>query len=108
MGLEQGIVSALVLLLGLGGVVNIAGPAPLRRDYARWGYPAWFGRVTGALLILAAVLITMPPLRLTGLGLAALVTLAALGTLLRAREFGHTPPSIVLLAVLGWLGWHAL
>ena len=96
---------AVALFLVVGGLANIVGPAALRRDYARWGYPAWFRFVTGLLLAAAGISIILPALFWCGLVLAALVTLAAVATLLVHREYGHTPPSLVLLALLAWLGY---
>ena len=59
-------------LLGA-GVVNGAGPARIRDDFLRWGYPPWWNLVTGALEGLAAALIAWPATRA-----AAVTALAAL------------------------------
>lgn len=67
----------------VGAVVNFILPAKMRDDYRRWGYPAGFNVVTGALELLAAILIVVPSTRLWGIALAAVVMLAAVATTLR-------------------------
>ncbi|MGZ2379086.1 hypothetical protein ACVIDN_000449 [Rhizobium brockwellii] len=42
-----------------------------RSDFARWGYPRWWGIVTGGMEILSAVLIALPVSRIVGVAPAA-------------------------------------
>ena len=60
------------VLFTIAGVVNLAGLGAAKRDFARWGYPAWFRLLCGALF-----------------------------TLLRNREpFGHLAPALVFSALV--------
>ena len=83
------------------GVANAVGSMATRRSFMRWGYPAWWCRVTGALEIADAALIAVPVARPIGLGLGAAIVLAAALTILRHREFTHL---LALGAFAGLLG----
>ena len=82
------------------GLFNAIGTASTQTDFARWGYPGWWCRVTGGVEIAAAALIAYPGTRGIGLALGALVIAAALVTVLRRREFSHTPPIGLFAALL--------
>jgi DoxX-like family len=82
------------------GLVNAIGASGTRSDFARWGYPRWWGRFTGALELTIAVLIALPASRFGGLALGAAVIVAAIVTVLRHREFTHLVPLGVFLAAL--------
>jgi phosphatidylglycerophosphate synthase len=82
------------------GVFNAAGARATREGFVRWGYPSWWCRVTGGLEILSAVLIALPPLRVVGLGLGAIVIVAAALTVLRHREYVHLAPLGAFLALI--------
>jgi hypothetical protein len=89
------------------GLFNMVGTPATRRDFVRWGYPAWWGLVTGSLEIAGAVLIAVPVTRAAGLILGAAILSAAALTLLRHREFSHLVPVAgfaVLLALAAALG----
>jgi len=89
------------VLFAVAGVVNLAGLGAVKRDFARWGYPAWFPLLCGALELLCAALLFAPPTRVLGLTLAGAILVAALLTLLRNREpFGHLAPALVLSALV--------
>lgn len=81
------------------GVFNALGTQRTRNDFLRWGYPAWWGLVTGGLEIGAAVLIAVPACRLAGLTLGALIIVAAVVTVLRHRDVSHLAP-LGLFAVM--------
>ncbi len=83
-------------------VFNAIGTPTTRANFVRWGYPAWWCRVTGGLEVATAVLIALPTTREAGLILGAVIIAAAALTLLRHREFTHlaaVAPFIVLLAL---------
>jgi len=82
------------------GLFNAIGTAATRDDFARWGYPGWWCRVTGGLEVAAAALIAYPATRGIGLALGAAVVAAALATVLRRREFSHTAPIGLFAALL--------
>lgn len=84
------------------GTFNAIGTPATRESFARWGYPRWWARLTGAAEIVIACLIALPATRHGGLALGAVVIAAAMATVLRAREFSHMAPlgafAVLLLA----------
>ncbi|HKR39308.1 MAG TPA: DoxX family protein [Paraburkholderia sp.] len=86
------------------GLFNAIGTPASQSDYARWGYPRWWGRLTGALEVLSAVLIALPATRMIGLALGALIIAAAVLTVLRHRDFSHLVPLGVFVAVIALAG----
>ena len=83
------------------GVANAAGSSSTQNSFVRWGYPAWWCRVTGALEIADAVLIALPGARLVGLVLGATIVVAAILTVVRQRQFRHLIPLAAFVVVLG-------
>jgi membrane-bound metal-dependent hydrolase YbcI (DUF457 family) len=69
-------------------------------DFARWGYPRWWGILTGALEIMSAVLIALPVSRIVGLTLGAAIIAAAVLTVRRHRDFTHLLPLGVFVALI--------
>ncbi|MEX3984820.1 DoxX family protein [Paraburkholderia sp. EG287A] len=86
------------------GLFNAIGTPASQSDYARWGYPRWWGRLTGALEMLSAVLIALPATRMIGLALGAIIIAAAVLTVLRHRDFSHLVPLGVFVAVIALAG----
>jgi hypothetical protein len=86
-------------LLGA-GVFNAIGTPATQSDFARWGYPRWWGAVTGGLEILSAILIVLPSARIVGLTLAAGIVAAAVATVLRHRDYGHLAPLGLFTALI--------
>lgn len=97
-----GILALLLALFFLAGAVaNLIGPAQIRADYARWGYPKGFRFVTAVLELTTAVLLALPAYRHLGLILGGLIMIAALITLLRHKEKRHAlAPAGVLVALI--------
>ena len=89
----------LVLAFLGAGVVNAVGAGAIKDDFVRWGYPRWWNLVTGALEVLAAGLIALPATRFAGLGLAVVICVAAVATVVRKKEHGHATPGVVLTAL---------
>jgi hypothetical protein len=83
------------------GVFNAIGTAGARRDFARWGYPHWWGRLTGGLEIITAVLIVLPSARIVGVLLGAAIIAAAVVTVLRYRDFRHLLPLGAFVVLIG-------
>lgn len=81
------------------GLFNAIATSTTRSNFVRWGYPAWWCRVTGGLEISAAILVAIPATRAAGLILCALILAAAL-TILRHREFSHLAPIGCFAALL--------
>jgi hypothetical protein len=81
-----------------GGIMNLAGPTPIRQSYVKWGYPTGFHYVAGVLDLAAASLMLWPDGRYYGAILALLITVAALVTLAWHREWRKTPASFIFIA----------
>ncbi|HEY4079440.1 MAG TPA: DoxX family protein [Burkholderiaceae bacterium] len=91
----------LMVLFAVAGVVNLAGLGPVKRDFARWGYPTWFRWLCGALELSSAAFLVGQPTRVLGLALSGAVMIGALFTLLRNREpFRHLAPALIFSALL--------
>ena len=89
------------VLFAVAGVVNLAGRGAVKRDFARWGYPAWFHLLCGALELLCATLLFGQQTRVLGLMLAGAILIAVLFTLVRNREsLGHLAPALVFSALV--------
>lgn len=68
------------------GIANLVGIGTIRSDFARWGYPPGFHRITGAFEIAGAAALLHPYTRILGTILLAVTMAAAIVTLLRHRE----------------------
>ena len=82
------------------GLFNAIGTPATQGDFARWGYPRWWGRLTGGLEMISAALIALPVSRMAGLATGAVIIAAAILTVLRHREFAHLAPLSVFAAVI--------
>ena len=82
------------------GLFNAIGMRATQDDFARWGYPPWWCRVTGGLEMTGAALIAMPASRGVGMALCAIIIAVATVTVLRGREFSHAAPLGVFAALL--------
>ena len=82
------------------GLFNAIGTSATQSDFVRWGYPAWWCRVTGGLEMLTALLIALPATRLAGVILGALIVLVAVVTVVRHRDLSHLAPLGVFAALL--------
>ena len=86
------------------GLFNAISTPATQSDFARWGYPRWWGRLTGGLEIISAVLIALPASRIVGLALGAVIIAAAVMTVLRHHDLSHLVPlggfvALIALAV---------
>ncbi|PCE25454.1 hypothetical protein BWP39_13075 [Paraburkholderia acidicola] len=89
------------VLFAVAGVINLTGRGAVKRDFARWGYPAWFRLLCGTLELLSAALLFGQHTRVLGLALAGAIMIGALFTLLRNREpFAHLAPAVVFSALV--------
>ena len=82
------------------GLFNAIGMRAAQDDFARWGYPHWWCRVTVGVEIVAAALIAFPAGRSIGMALGAVIIAVAAVTILRRREFSHIAPLGVFAALL--------
>ena len=91
----------LAALFAVAGVINLAGLGPVKRDFARWGYPTWLRLLCGALELSSAGLLLGQQTSLLGLAIAGVVMVGALFTLLRNREpFLHLAPALIFSALV--------
>lgn len=90
----------LVIALVGAGLFNAIGTRATQDDFARWGYPRWWCRVTGGVEIAAAALIAFPAGRSIGMALGAVIIAVATVTIVRRREFSHLAPLSVFAALL--------
>ena len=91
----------LAVLFAAAGVVNLARRGAAKRDFARWGYPAWFQLLCGALELFSAGLLLGQQTRVLGLTLAGAIMIGALFTLVRNREpFRHLAPALIFSALI--------
>jgi uncharacterized membrane protein YphA (DoxX/SURF4 family) len=93
-----GLPIALGLVMIGAGAVNFVGPRSVRDSFARWGYPAGFHRATGALEVIAGLLLLVPATWWAGAIGSVVILLAAAMTLIRCREWSHLPGAVVLMA----------
>ncbi|HZZ12986.1 MAG TPA: DoxX family protein [Paraburkholderia sp.] len=99
--IESILATILAVLFAVAGVVNLAGLSTVKRDFARWGYPAWFRLLCGALELSSAALLCVQHTRVLGLALAGAIMAGALFTLLRNREpFRHLAPALIFSALI--------
>lgn len=90
----------LVLAFGVAGFVQLAGPSFVRRAYLGWELPPQFHRVMGALMLLAALFLTVPNTRIWGVVLAGMINFFAVVTLLKNREYGWAFPGLAVAIAL--------
>jgi uncharacterized membrane protein YphA (DoxX/SURF4 family) len=93
-----GLPIALGVVMIANGGVTFAGPSLVRENFACWGYPAGFHRVTGGLEVVAGLLLVIPVTSRAGAIGSAMIMLAAVATLIRHRDWGHLPVAAVLTA----------
>src|SRR6516162_1632080 len=82
------------------GLFNAIGTSTTRSNFVRWGYPAWWCRITGGLEMSAAVLVAILATLTAGLILCAVILAAAALTALRHRDFSHLAPIGCFAALL--------
>ena len=82
------------------GFIHLLGPRFLRNAFEKWNYGTQVRLVTGALEIMAALMLAHPDLRGWGIALAALIMFGAVITLLSHEQYLCAVPSIALMAAL--------
>lgn len=105
--LQIGVLVLLVLAFAASGLAKLIDPAPFHEQFSRFGLPAWFVVLTGAVELSGALLLASfgGGRRRLGAGLLA-VTMAVAGSL----HLIHDPLALALPALLLMLlaGWSAL
>ena len=92
--------AALAAVFCVIGVVHLLGPRFLRDAFEKWNYGTPVRLATGALEIMAALMLLHPELRAWGIALAALIMFGAVITLLRHEQYLCAAPSMALMAAL--------
>jgi hypothetical protein len=82
------------------GAIQLTGPAFVRDAYVRWRYSQRVRLVTGALDIVAGLMLAAPGLRGWGIGLAAILSFGAGVVFLNHRQYRHALSAIALMAAL--------
>ena len=90
----------LSLTLASIGMVQLVGPQFVREAYRHWGYGRNVRLVTGALDIVAALMLGLPALRAWGIALAAVLTFGSVVVFLNHRQYRQAIPAIALLLAL--------
>ena len=91
---------SLAVLLGVIGVVQLAGPRFLRDAYARWGYTQGLRIATGLLDLGAAMMLVEPDLRMWGVSLVAVLTFGSVITLLNHRHYLAAAAAVLMMVAL--------
>ncbi len=94
------IAQSVAVLFAAAGIVQLPGPAFVRRAYERWELPRKFYRVTGLLELIAALFLVNAETRVWGVVLGAIVTFGAIVTLFKSEQYGWSVPGILLLVAL--------
>lgn len=84
--------------LGAGGS-KLAGVAPNPETFVQWGFPLWFMYVTGAIEVVAALLLLVPRTATLGAGLYVGTMVGAVLTHLKEGDTAHVGAPLVLLAL---------
>jgi uncharacterized membrane protein len=92
--------AALAVVFWVIGFIHLLGPRFLRDAFEKWNYGPLVRLVTGALEIIAGLMLAHPELRGWGIALAALIMFGAVITLLSHEQYLCVVPSIALMAAL--------
>ncbi|MFB3071715.1 MAG: DoxX family protein, partial [Nitrospirales bacterium] len=96
------VIAAFFIAAGLSKVMQ---PEDHTESFVRWGYPAWFVYFTGVVELCGAGLLLVPRVRLYGVMLLGVTMIAAALTHFQADEMAAVPVPLVLLVLVGALGF---
>jgi len=89
----------------LSGGTKLSGPEEMANNFIRWGYPSWFMYVTGAIELVAAVMLLIPRTRFVGAFLLVATMGGAVLTHVVNAEAVHSFPALVLGLLAGVLAY---
>jgi putative oxidoreductase len=95
---------ALTILLAaafaMAGFAKLSAAPQMVENFARWGFPAWFLTLTGAIELGAAILLLIPRASFYGAALLVPTMIGAAAThLLKGDPVATAVPALVLLAL---------
>lgn len=93
-------------IFAVSGVAKLADPAT-PAQFERWGYPHWWGWLTGATELVTAGLLSDRRTATLGAALGTAVLSGAFSTHVRERELGMLAVPVVTGALMvgSWLAW---
>ncbi|HEY9278977.1 MAG TPA: DoxX family protein [Eoetvoesiella sp.] len=80
--------------------LNLTGPAFIRDEFQRWGFPAWFRYLVGALELLALILGLFSATRLAGMVMLGALLLGVCWTLAKEADWHRLAFPLVLMALV--------
>ncbi|SAL13880.1 hypothetical protein AWB71_00448 [Caballeronia peredens] len=92
------IVVALAFLAA--GVVNAIGPAPIRSEFEKWGYPAWLRLIVAAVEFGGAICMMLAETHRFGAVTLLIIVLGVLVSFIRSREWMRMQYPLMLLLLL--------
>jgi hypothetical protein len=98
--LAESVSVTLAALFALAGLLQLSGFKTVRQAIVRWGYSQRRLRITGALQLLAAVLLAVPNTRPVGVALAAAINFSIVVLLLNHRAWAVAMPGVAMAAAL--------
>ena len=94
------ILTALLAFAFLGaGASKLAGGQQYAESFVRWGFPLWFMYLTGAIELVAALMLLVPRTATLGACLYVSTMLGSVMTHLKAGETGRIVPPLVVLGL---------
>ncbi len=95
------VLSVLVgLMFVMTGSQKVMNPAQTGQMFVHWGYPAWFGTVTGIIELVSGALLLVPRVALYAAGLLGATMIGAAITHLKTA--GEAGRAVVPLVCLCW------
>ena len=98
--IQKGLVIAVCFAFGVAGIVQVTGPAFVRRSYRRWGYLSPVYRFMGVLELMAAASIAILGTREVGIWFAGAINFVAVVSLLKNREYRLALPGLAVSIAL--------
>jgi uncharacterized membrane protein YphA (DoxX/SURF4 family) len=89
----------------LSGSTKLAGGQMHIDNFLRWGYPAWFRLIVGAIEVVSALLLLLPRTAPYAAGAIVVTMVGAVGTHLVAGEASMAVVPVALGTLAAWVWW---